>query len=186
VVDRVVDAHFHKSAIPSNIEKIYDWLQTDGWASLIAASGSLQLVHLDLFEEDVIRHAYIISYTRAVTDRERLRFARGQLNLLAKQRNRDNIGMRAVLGSLTSREGKTAFVGGCYLPPMSPISSEEDRKRIEWFGVFDSRDQFLQSLDEKNLLIITKTLRHDEELLISLSKRPYPSIRNTIPDIEID
>lgn len=69
---------------------------------------------------------------------------------------------------------------------MSPISSEEDRKRVDWFGVFDSRDQFLQSLDEKNLLIITKNLRHDEALLISLSKRPYPSIRNTIPDIEID
>ena len=186
LISSVNDAIFALTAggpMPPSVDSVYRWLEADGWKPFFEESIAIQAVPHAFFDDERIRHRYILNNETPVSAKDRMRFYRGELNRLARERSRGDIRSQILVHKIIASNNLSGLICGYhFLIPGLP--SRDGRQRVQWLGIFDSLRAVAEAIDRSQYLLITDKLRLSESFLDRLSSRSYSCTEDIFSALE--
>jgi hypothetical protein len=160
--DAAVEHVLTNAPLPPDIERLYEWLESDGWDALIDAWVDEELVmNLEKLssyfsdselEDDTITNGIRVEHARwwiskSITNSESL----------------DDFDFKSVHSyEIKRQDGKSAIIG-CTIASMGQSGDE-----VVWYGVFPTRREFLNRLKESGYWVLQDIEAIDDATILAL------------------
>ena len=183
LVNDAISAQTAGDQIPPSVDRVFRWLEVDGWKQFVKESLAIQAVPYALFDDERVRHRYLLSDETLVSAKDRLRYCRGELNRLARERSRGEIRSQIVVNKIIAANNLGVLICGFHYS-IPGLPSRDGRQRVHWLGVFDSLRAVAEAVERGQYLLITEKQRLSDSFLARLVSKSYSCTEDIFRTLE--
>jgi len=167
--DHIVDSVYFNKPMPAEINLLYEWLESEGWDSLISGPDSMDYLAIntdslnDQLTENECRDYEALEEDEPVTDLHKLSFTRSILEHISE----NNDCLSILTYRMNDYKLERAAIVGCVIYMQGQLDPD-----ISWWGGYINDEVFLKELREKKLFVLQgDEFLSDEEILSLWEKK---------------
>lgn len=163
--DKVIDSVHSNNLLPESINLIYEWLETDGWDSLLSSPFSKEYVAIDInqidynLSENELRDYEGIEEDEQITDSLKVIYTRSLVNNIIE--NGDFLSIFSY--QLSNPKSNEAIVLGAVIQIQGQAGPN-----VTWWGGYASDEDFLKNLQNNQVLVLEGSDHLSDEEILSL------------------